>query len=175
VISHNQNYELLQDCLVRKSPAPAATDWPKAPACRRVVSRTAVTRHTPRSLRCRPNLRHFDVGVHFIPLFPKHSAFGWIDIEMKNQGGLPSTYTIPSIYTTEMPHHHSQNCQVLHQLERSGYHMRRVVPTVNLAGFLQFNSERKINVLNERRASRLLAPRLPKVRTSWPRGKTFSR
>jgi hypothetical protein len=73
------------------------------------------------------------------PLFPKHSAFGWIDIEMKNQGGLPSTYSIPSTYTTEMPASPFPELpKVLHQLERSGYHMRRVVPTLISPAF--FNS-----------------------------------
>src|SRR5947207_6273039 len=49
----------------------------------------------------------------FRPPFPKHSV-GWTDIEMKNQ---------------------ADPCQVLHMLERPGYHVRRVVPSVNLARF----------------------------------------
>src|ERR1700730_590027 len=51
--------------------------------------------------------------VYFIPLFLSPSVFGWIEIEMKNQVDLPSTYTIPSA-----PRLRCGNPQALHSSNR---------------------------------------------------------
>jgi len=63
VISHNQELRLLQDCLVREAPCTSSSDF-----------EIPVTPQTPRPL--------------LVPLFLKHSAFGWTDIEVKNRVGL---------------------------------------------------------------------------------------
>jgi hypothetical protein len=71
---------------------------------------------------------------------PKHSACGWTDIEMKNHVNLSTKHIHDTTHTiTEMP-----NCQALHQLEQSGYHMRRVVPTLISPAFVNFTPRARL-------------------------------